>query len=82
MLLSADGIVLYNCSGISLGPTIACGPRVPLGLSPDRWDCAIHLLDAIFYSQTSQMSVPTTTRRWEWQRLSAVGFSTARLINP
>jgi hypothetical protein len=33
--------------------------KTPLDLSPDRWELAIHLLDAVFYAQTNgHMSVP------------------------
>jgi len=31
------------------------GQKEPLDLAPDRWDCAIHLLDAIFYSSTPKL---------------------------
>lgn len=33
------------------------GEREPLEPSPERWTCAIHLLDAIFYMEGERMSV-------------------------
>ena len=34
------------------------GERQPLDFSPERWTCAIHALDAVFYSERRSMSVP------------------------
>ena len=34
------------------------GEKHPLDLSPERWTCAIHALDAVFYVERKAMSVP------------------------
>ena len=34
------------------------GERHPLDFSPERWTCAIHALDAVFYLERQSMSVP------------------------
>merc|ERR1711965_759020 len=34
------------------------GEKHPLDLSPERWTCAIHALDAVFYLERRQMAVP------------------------
>ena len=34
------------------------GDKFPLDLSPERWTCAIHALDAVFYVERKSMSVP------------------------
>merc|ERR1719398_466768 len=34
------------------------GEKHPLDLSPERWTCAIHTLDAVFYVERQSMSVP------------------------
>lgn len=34
------------------------GEKHPLDFSPERWTCAIHALDAVFYVECKRMSVP------------------------
>lgn len=34
------------------------GERHPLDFSPERWTCAIHALDAVFFLERQSMSVP------------------------
>ena len=34
------------------------GTKHPLDFSPERWECAIHALDAVFYLERQAMSVP------------------------
>ena len=33
------------------------GDKLPLDFSPERWTCAIHILDAVFYAEKGSMSV-------------------------
>ena len=46
------------CSRFHFRSPSRAGTKHPLDFSPERWTCAIHALDAVFYLERKSMSVP------------------------
>ena len=61
--LFADGVLVLDEVDSILHPlkselNFPIGEKHPLDFSPERWTCAIHALDAVFYVERKSMSVP------------------------
>ena len=58
-----EGVLLLDEVDMVLHPlkselNFPIGEKHPLDFSPERWTCAIHAIDAVFYLEAGRMSVP------------------------